>query len=123
MKYIGNYKDLIPKDDVNDIELPPLPETRQSSSWVISTFEPGRYELTHKDSFISNSPNPVKYIMFLTDWEIGHIFTYNSSMRADYKAGDLYELDKDPEVIYSCANIGYTTSSMLEIRLCDGDQL
>ena len=61
--------------------------------------------------------------MFLTDWDIGHIFSYGDKMLSDYKAGDMYELDRDPEIIYSCANIGYTPSSILEIKLCDGEQL
>ena len=122
MKYIGNYKELVPGSNEFDLKLLNLPEQRQTSVYSILEFEPGKIEYAHIDNFLSTANNPVKYIMFLTDWEIGHILTYNGDMLADYKIGDLYQL-VDGDMTYCYANIGYTTSSMLEIKLCNEEQL
>lgn len=113
MKYIGNYKEF----NLN------LVEKRKVSTQNTLVFEPGKVEYVHKDQFLSNANNPLKYIMFLTDWEIGHIFTYGDQMLSDYKAGDLYQVDEDSETIFCWANIGYTPSSVLEILLHDGESL
>lgn len=114
MKYIGNFKDFV-KDDIDAI--PPLPVKRQYTDWSVHIFEPGKVEYVHTDQFLTYNKNPVKYYMFLTDWEIGHIFTYGEQMLADYKAGDLFEVDDSSETIFSIANIGYSESRMLEIKL------
>jgi hypothetical protein len=122
MKYIGNYKDLLSNGDEFDLKLLTLPEKRQISTCEILKFEPGKIEYAHHDNFLSTAKNSLKYIMFLTDWQIGHILTCNGDMLSDYIVGDLYQLDKG-DATYCCANIGYTTSSMLEIKLYDKEQL
>jgi hypothetical protein len=120
MKFIGNYKELI---DEEAVKLPALPEQRNILESQILTFEPGKVEYTHTDQFLVSYLNPVKYFMFLTNWDIGHIFTYGDRMLSGYKAGDLYQITDAPETIYSWANIGYTTSRVLEIKTHNGDTL
>lgn len=123
MKYIGNYKELVPLDVSSfDIKLLNLP-VRELSYHDVLEFEPGKIIYTHTDEFLCHSVDPLKYIMFLTDWDIGHIFTYNDEMLTDYKVGDLYQFSNDTAIIYSWANIGYTTSKVLEIRLTNGEIL
>jgi hypothetical protein len=122
MKYIGNYKELVSNFDNIDLKLLNLPEQRQTSMCNILEFEPGKIEYAHVDNFLSTANNPVKYLMFLNDWEIGHILTYNGDMLADYKVGDLYQLT-DSTLTYCYANIGYTSSTILEIKLYDKEQL
>ena len=122
MKYIGNYKELVLNIDEIDLKLLNLPQQRHTSECNVLEFEPGKIEYAHLDDFLSTANNPVKYIMFLNNWEIGHILTYNGEMLADYKVGDLYQLT-DSTIIYCCANIGYTSSTILEIKLSDKEQL
>jgi hypothetical protein len=123
MKLVGNYKELVSCIGDFDLSMLTLPETRQTQSCNILEFEPGKIDYTHTDIFLSNAVNPIKYVMFLTDWELGHIFMYNNNMLSDYFKGDLYQLDSDPTVTYCCANIGYVTSNILEIKLSDGDNV
>lgn len=123
MKLVGNYKELVSSIDDFDLSILPLSETRQFQSCNILEFEPGKIDYTHLDVFLSATVNPIKYVMFLTDWELGHIFMYNENMLSDYSKGDLYQLENDPSITYCCANIGYSTSNILEIELCDGDRV
>lgn len=111
MKYIGNYKEF-------NLD---LVEKRKTNTQNTLVFEPGKIEYAHTDQFLSNNNNPLKYIMFLTDWEIGHIFSHGDNMLSDYKSGDLYQVDDNADTVFCIANIGYTTSSMLEILLHDGE--
>jgi hypothetical protein len=123
MKLVGNYKELVSSIDDFDLSMLTLPETRQFQSCNILEFEPGKIDYTHLDVFLSATVNPIKYVMFLTDWELGHIFMYDENMLSDYSKGDLYQLENDPSITYCCANIGYSTSNILEIKLCDGDRV
>ena len=119
MKYIGNYKDQIPKDSSNNASLPAGFEKRQNASIKLVEYDPGKILYTHTDQFLSQLNNPIKYIMFLNDWQIGHIFTYNDQMLADYKEGDVFQFNSDTSIVYSQANIAYEAFSVLEITIAD----
>lgn len=139
MKYIGNYSSYVPGELIKnlkdsegneitdyqmfdskslgiDIRLPNLPEQRESVVWNIFKFNPGQLEYVYSDNFLSNSTDSLKYIMFLNDWEIGHIFTCDQEMLTNFKAGDIYQLD-NRSAKYSWANIGYSNLHFLEIKM------
>lgn len=119
MKYIGNYKSLIVNEHIDKLELPDTFEKRQNKLINILEFEPGKLKHTYNDQFVLCGANPVKYLVFLNDWSIGYIFTYNDQMLADYKQGDVFQLDNDSNIIYTWANIAYEGFSVLEITLYD----
>ena len=124
MKYIGNYKELIPENcEKFDISTLHLPEKRLVSFLNTLKLEPGYIDYTHTDKFLCDFIEPVKYLMFLNDWTIGHILTYNDKMISNYKAGDLYQIDNDQSIAYCLANIGYNTLNILEINLHNGSQI
>jgi hypothetical protein len=62
--------------------------------------------------------NPVRYTMFLKDFEPGHIFVYDDRVAANYKAGDMFEWS-DPMTLHGPANIGYNTRYTLQITMYD----
>lgn len=145
MKYIGNYHSYIPAgliDNLKDsegceitdyqkfncdnleieINIPELPEQRKLITWNLFKFNPGQLEYVYTDDFLSNSQDSLKYIMFLNDWEIGHIFTCGEEMLTNYKTGDVYQLN-DRSAKYSWANIGYSNLHFLEIKMTDNDEI
>jgi hypothetical protein len=101
-----------------DIALPILPEKRKYCFWWFVKLLPGEMQAMHIDPHLVEVSNPVRYTMFLQDWEIGHIFVYENKMLSDYKAGDIYEWS-DPMTVHGVTNIGYKTRFTLQITMHD----
>ena len=72
----------------------------------------------HIDPHLVEVANPVRYTMFLQDWEPGHIFVYDDQMLSNYKAGDLYEWS-DPMIVHGVVNIGFNNRYTLQITMHD----
>ncbi len=72
----------------------------------------------HIDPQLTEVSNPVRYTMFLQDWEPGHIFVYDDKIAVNYKAGDMFEWS-DPMIVHGPANIGYNTRYTLQITMYD----
>jgi hypothetical protein len=79
---------------------------------------PGEFQAMHIDPQLTEVNNPVRYTMFLQDWEPGHIFVWDDQYIANYKAGDMYEWS-DPMTVHGPANIGYNTRYTLQITMYD----
>jgi hypothetical protein len=88
-------------------------DNRPVSWWFIKLL-PGQMQTMHFDPHLLNCVNPIRYTMFLQDWQPGHIFTYDDKMISNYKAGDLYRWD-DPMCYHGVVNIGYETRYTFQI--------
>jgi hypothetical protein len=98
--------------------LPVLPKTRSKLNWWFVMLYPGEFQAMHIDPQLVEVKNPVRYTMFLQDWEPGHIFVYEDKIAVNYKAGDMFEWS-DPMTVHGPANIGYNTRYTLQITLYD----
>jgi hypothetical protein len=102
----------------HNIAIPELPKSRKVIIWWIVKLGPGQIQPMHIDPHLTGAINPVRYTMFLQDWQPGHIFVYHDEMISNYKAGDVYEWD-DPMVEHGVANIGYETRYTVQIAMHD----
>ncbi len=100
------------------IILPDLPEKRDVTLWWFVKLLPGQMQAMHIDPHLLDVKNPVRYTMFLQDFQPGHIFVYDDKMINNYIAGDLYEWS-DPMIVHGVVNIGYNTRYTLQITLHD----
>lgn len=126
MKYLGNFKELIPdgliddliKFEYQDSVLEPLANDNRIKlpehfgknllTWY-SRFGPGEGVPLHRDSnneFLESPTDTIaRYVLFLQDWIPGHIFLYqDKNILTDYKAGDLF-LYSDPYEIHAACNL------------------
>ena len=97
-------------------ELPDLPNSRKYIFWWFIKLLPGQMQTMHIDPHLIEVADPVRYTMFLEDWQPGHIFTYDDKIITNYKAGDLYEWS-DPMTLHGVVNIGYTTRYTMQITM------
>lgn len=126
IKVYDRYKDNVFQQFFNVSEpvkkvgltLPKLPETRNQIFWWIVKLKPGQYQTVHQDPHLYTSVNPVRYTLYLQDWQPGHIFVYKDKTISNYKAGDLFEWD-DPLMEHAVANISSTTRYSLQISMQD----
>lgn len=95
-------------------ELPKIEGDDRRMSWWFVKLLPGQMQAMHFDPHLLSCRNPIRYTMFLQDWQPGHIFTYDNKMIADYKAGDMYRWD-DPMCYHGVVNIGYETRYTFQI--------
>lgn len=102
----------------NPIILPELPETRNEIFWWIVKLKPGQFQTMHVDPHLYQSVNPVRYTMYLQDWQPGHIFVYKNKVITDYKAGDLFQWD-DGIMEHGAANISFNTRYTIQISMQD----
>ena len=101
-----------------NVVLPDLPETRTHCFWWFVKLLPGQMQAMHIDPHLVEVKNPVRYTMFLQDFEPGHIFVYDDKMISNYKAGDVYEWS-DPMIVHGVVNIGYNTRYTLQVTMHD----
>jgi hypothetical protein len=95
-------------------ELPVIEGDNRHMSWWFVKLLPGQMQAMHFDPHLLSCRNPIRYTMFLQDWQPGHIFTYDNKMIADYKAGDMFRWD-DPMCYHGVVNIGYETRYTFQI--------
>jgi len=100
------------------LELPVLPKTRKNLHWWFIKLLPGEMQTLHIDPHLLDVNNPVRYTMFLQNYEPGHIFMYEDYLATNYKKGDLFEWS-DPMLIHGCVNISYNIRYTLQITLFD----
>lgn len=100
------------------VELPEFPEKRKMCFWWFVKLLPGEMQAMHIDPHLVEVNNPVRYTMFLKDFEPGHIFVYDDKMISNYKAGDVYEWS-DPMIVHGVVNIGYNTRYTLQVTMHD----
>lgn len=100
------------------VELPKLPESREHTFWWFVKLYPGEMQAMHIDPHLVEVKNPVRYTMFLQDWEPGHIFVYDDKILSNYKSGDVYEWS-DPMIVHGVTNIGYNNRYTLQITMHD----
>jgi hypothetical protein len=102
-----------------EIDIPTLPEMRKEVFWWIVKVSPGQIQPIHIDPHLTTAVNPLRYTMFLQDWQPGHIFIYGTdSMIENYKKGDVF-LWEDPMMEHAVANIGYETRYTVQIAMHD----
>jgi len=101
-----------------DIVLPLFPEQRKQCHWWFVKLLPGQMQAMHIDPHLVDVENPVRYTMFLEDFQPGHIFVYDDKMISNYKAGDVYEWS-DPMIVHGVVNIGYNTRYTLQVTMHD----
>jgi len=101
-----------------NFELPELPAKRNNLNWWFVILYPGEFQPIHVDPALTKVKNPIRYTIFLQDWEPGHIFVYDDKILTNYKAGDMYEWN-DPMIIHAPANVSYNTRYTLQITLYD----
>jgi len=100
------------------ITLPELPITGNNCHWWFIKLLSGELQAMHIDPHLLDVTNPVRYSMFLEDYQIGHIFVYDDKLLTDYKAGDVYEWS-DPMCVHGCMNIGFETRYTMQITYHD----
>jgi hypothetical protein len=100
------------------IVLPNFPKKRNICHWWFVKLLPGQMQAMHIDPHLIEVKNPVRYTMFLKDFEPGHIFTYDDKMVSNYKAGDVYEWS-DPMIVHGVVNIGYNIRYTLQVTAYD----
>jgi len=101
-----------------DFTLPKIDSDDREQWWWIIKLLPGQMQTMHFDPHLLKCINPIRYTMFLQDWQPGHIFTWDDKMLANYKAGDLYRWT-DPMCYHGVVNIGYETRYTLQITTVD----
>lgn len=106
-----------------EIKLPELPVEREKTLWWVVRLRPGEFQPTHADPHLYGTSDPVRYTLFLQDWEPGHIFVYDTDKTVvNYKAGDLYEWN--PEHVFElhgAANISYKPRYTIQIAMYNGE--
>ena len=100
------------------VKLPEFPKTRKYMFWWYVKLNPGELQAMHIDPHLVEVENPVRYTMYLQDFDPGHIFVWDDKMIANYKAGDLYEWS-DPMTVHGCVNISYNTRYTLQVTMHD----
>jgi hypothetical protein len=101
-----------------DIVLPEFPEQRKHCFWWFVKLNPGEMQAMHIDPHLVEVKNPLRYTMYLQDFEPGHIFVYDDTMNSNYKAGDVYEWS-DPMIVHGCVNISYNARYTLQVTMHD----
>jgi len=101
-----------------EVTLPVLPKTRKVTAWWFVKLLPGEQQAMHIDPHLIEVNNPVRYSLFLQDWEPGHIFVYDNTMLTGYKAGDVYEWS-DPMCVHGVINTSNNIRYTLQITYYD----
>lgn len=106
-----------------NIKLPELPVSRDKTLWWAVRLRPGEFQPTHADPHLYGTSDPVRYTLFLQDWEPGHIFVYDTDKTVvNYKAGDLYEWNpEDVFELHGAANISYKSRYTIQIAMYNGE--
>jgi hypothetical protein len=108
------YYTLIEKSHLT-FNLPPIPRLPKGEiHWWITKMMPGQFMPVHQDPRITTKKNIKRYWMPWTDWECGHIFTYEDTVMGEYSKGDIF-LMEDPDALHGAANIGLTPRITLNI--------
>lgn len=114
------------------LQLPEFSKSRPRLYWWIIKNTPGQIQPMHIDPVNTGmfgdgtrgiectwgNLNPVRYTMFLKDYEPGHILIVKDKMVDGYKAGDLFEWD-DAAAEHGIANISYSIRYSLNILFTD----
>jgi len=82
-------------------------QTKGYEQWWFIKMTPGNFMPMHKDVFLPDKTNYIRYWMPLQDYQPGHIFIYDKTFITDYKLGDMWVYD-DPNIIHGASNIGYS---------------
>jgi hypothetical protein len=93
---------------------PILPHWCEYGHWWIVKYQPGDMQPMHFDPHIINTEDCLRYTMMLTDFEDGHIFTYDTYLLNDYNVGDLFQWP-DPMILHGAANIGMKPRISLQL--------
>lgn len=103
-------------NDMVDIEvvLPQFPEIRKYSAWWFVKLLPGEMQAIHIDPHLVEVQDPVRYSLFLQDWQPGHIFAYDNTVLTGYKSGDVYEWS-DPMCKHGVVNVSNETRYTLQV--------
>lgn len=101
-----------------NVTLPNFPETKETCHWWFVKLNPGEMQAMHIDPHLVEVKNPVRYSLFLEDWQDGHVFVYDKTILTGYNAGDVYEWS-DTMCIHGCINIGHNTRYTLQVTMHD----
>jgi hypothetical protein len=100
------------------ITLPSFPETRSNCHFWFVKLNPGELQAMHIDPHLVEVRNPVRYSMFLEDYQLGHIFVYDDKIVTDYKAGDVFEWS-DPMIVHGVVNTSRNVRYTLQVTMHD----
>lgn len=103
-----------------EIPLPSFIELQEGQGyyWNLFKYNPGNLLPIHSDKVTKWEKNCHRYWMPWLDWQDGHVFIYENTMVADYKAGDVYEFT-NPFGVHGAANIGLTPRITFQITTYD----
>lgn len=93
---------------------PILPHWLENGHWWIVKYAPGDMQPMHFDPHIVGTKDCLRYTMMLTDFEDGHIFTYNDCLLNNYKVGDMFQWP-DPMILHGAANISMNPRISLQL--------
>jgi hypothetical protein len=117
-----------------NFNLPKLPKLGSNTFWWFVKLNPGELQLMHYDMHVLGVfhndqsfsqvtktveiKNPVRYTMFLEDWQPGHVFVWKDQTIANYRAGDIFEWS-DPELLHGVVNLSFSPRLTLQITSHD----
>jgi hypothetical protein len=93
---------------------PILPHWCEHGHWWIVKYAPGDMQPMHFDPHIIDTKDCMRYTMMLTDFEDGHIFTYDNYLLTNYTVGDMFQWP-DPMIIHGAANISMNPRISLQL--------
>jgi hypothetical protein len=106
--------EMILKDQSFVLKSPINPHWCENGHWWIVKYKPGDMQPMHFDPHIIDTKDCLRYTMMLSEYEDGHIFTYDDFLLTDYQIGDVF-LWPDAMVLHGAANIGMTTRISLQM--------
>lgn len=93
---------------------PILPHWCEHGHWWIVKYLPGDMQPMHFDPHVIDTKDCLRYTMMLTDFEDGHIFTYNNYLLNNYNVGDLFQWP-DPMILHGAGNISMIPRISLQL--------
>ena len=93
---------------------PILPERQEHGHWWIVKYQPGDMQPMHFDPHIIDTKDCLRYTMMLTDFEDGHIFTYDNYLLNNYLIGDMFQWP-NPMILHGAANISMRPRISLQL--------
>lgn len=94
------------------LDLEELNQFLNGDWWIVKQM-PGQFMPLHRDTANIHDKN-YRFWMPWKDYEAGHVFIHENRLISNYKAGDIYQYNKDND-LHGSANIGFSSRIVLQI--------